>query len=223
MDLTKLLSILENRKLYFPRSDQFEDPFEGAWSKAGVNLLRDSEKNGGLPPEAVEQLISHSDVMKKKMFVSCWFASEHESAAMWKLYLQSNEGVAIRTDFSSLCEPLEASALKIRTTMVNYIDYENQVIPFTNLFFPFVCKRLSFSHENEFRAIVWSEEDVNKSQIDDRAKSVQVEIDPEKIIKSIYVSPSAPDWFGDLVIQLLQRYGLNIDVEVSNLYRRPVY
>ncbi|WP_317929923.1 hypothetical protein [Halioxenophilus sp. WMMB6] len=223
MDLTKFLSLLENKKLFFPRSDQFEDAYEGAWSKAGVNLLRDPQKNGGLPTQAVEQLISHSDTVKKEMYISCWFAAEHESAAMWKLYLQSNEGIAIRTNYELLCEPLEKSSFRIRTTMVNYIDYDHQVIPFTNLLFPFVCKRLSFSHENEMRALVWSFEDVNKAQIDANAKYVEIDIDPQKLIQSVHVSPSAPSWFGDLVRQLLVRYGLSVNVENSNLYSRPVY
>jgi len=223
MDLTKLLSLLENRKLFFSRSDYFDDPYEGVWSKAGVDLIRNPGLNGGLPAHAVDQLISHSDVMKTKMYISCWFASEHESAAMWKLYLQSNEGIAIRTDHDSLCKALDNSDLRVRTTMVNYIDYETQPIPFTNLFYPFVCKRLSFAHENELRAMIWSEEDVNREQINVDATSIEIDIEPEDLIKSVHVSPSAPKWFGILVEQLLVRYGLKTDIERSTLYDRPTY
>src|SRR6266487_3769194 len=138
MDLTRFLSLLENRRLFLPRADQFDDPYEGAWSRAGVTLLRDPKTNGGLPPQLVEQFLAHTEQLRRQMFISCWFASEHESAAMWKLYLQSPEGVAIRSDHDALASALDRSSLKARTTMVRYVDYDNVPIPFGNVFFPFV-------------------------------------------------------------------------------------
>ena len=165
MDLTKLLSLLESNRLFFPRSDKFDDPYEGAWSQAGVKLLRDPTTNGGMPPEAVESFIAHAEQMKQQMFISCWFTSDHESAAMWQLYLQSPEGIAIKTDRDSLTAAIDAAPYKGRTTIVRYIDYETTPIPFGNLFFPFIHKRLSFADENEIRAIIWSQEDVNLSLI----------------------------------------------------------
>lgn len=223
MDLTKFLSLLENRRLFFPRADQFDDPYEGAWSRAGVALLRDPATNGGLPPHAINQILENTEVIRRQMFISCWFVSEHESAAMWKLYLQSPEGIAIQTDHDALAATLVRSPLQVRTTMVNYVDYDRVPIPFSNLFFPFVHKRLSFAHEAELRAILWSFEDVNMPQIPDGLTSVQIDIIPEELIKSVHVSPSAPKWFGELVEQLLRRYSLTIPVVRSSLYDRPTY
>lgn len=157
------------------------------------------------------------------MFISCWCVSEHESAAMWKLYLQSPEGIAIRSDHHVLASALDRSSLKARTTMVGYIDYDRVSMPLGNLFFPFVTKRLSFLHENELRAIVWSLEDINKSQIHDDATSLTIDIVPEELIKAVHVAPTAPKWFGQLVEQLLKRYNLAVYLERSSLYDRPSY
>lgn len=223
MDLTKFLSLLENRSLFFPRADQFDDPYEGAFSRAGVALLRDPMTNGGLPQEVVDRMLKHSEDVRRQMFISCWFASEHESAAMWKLYLQSPEGVAIQADHDNLATALDRSPLRVRTTMVKYVDYDRVAIPFGNLFFPFVHKRLSFAHETELRAIIWSFEDVNKAQIPEEATSVMIDVIPEELIKSVHVSPTAPNWFGQLVEQILRRYALPIPVVRSSLYDRPSY
>lgn len=223
MDLTKLLSLLENRKLFFPRADQFEDPYEGSWSKAGVALMRDPAINGGMPPEAIDQLLRVAEIQRREMYINCWFVSEHESAAMWKLYLQSPEGIAIRSDHDELVRALGASPLRARTSSVTYIDYDKTPIPSGNLFFPFLHKRLSFAHENELRAIIWSKEDVNVSQVSDDALSVTVDIVPEDLIKAVHVSPTAQKWFGALVEQLLARYGLACPVERSGLYDRPSF
>jgi hypothetical protein len=223
MDLTKLLSLLESRTLYFPRADQFNDPYEGAWSRAGVEMLRASSKNDQLPPTLVDQLLASSERVRQTMYISCWFASEHESAAMWKLYLQSPEGIAIRTDHDALAAALERSPLRARTTLVRYIDYDKVPIPFVNLFFPFVHKRMSFAHETELRAIIWSDEDVNITQIPAGSTAVTVDVVLEELIKAVHVSPAAPQWFGELTEQLLRRYGLAVPVVRSSLYDRPSY
>jgi hypothetical protein len=223
MDLTKLLSLLESKKLYFPRADQFEDPYEGSWSKAGIALLRNMAAKGGFPKTAVDQMLQGTETHRKQMFLSCWFQSKHESAAMWKLYLQSAEGIAIRSDHAALCRALDASPLSARTSVITYIDYDTTPIPFENLFFPFLHKRLSFSHENELRAIVWSKEGKNESHVTDIALSVTVDVVPNDFIKAVHVSPTAPKWFGELVEQLLHRYGLKCPIEKSGLYERPSF
>ena len=36
MDFTKFVSLIATKKLFFCRSDRFDDPFEGSYSKANV-------------------------------------------------------------------------------------------------------------------------------------------------------------------------------------------
>jgi hypothetical protein len=223
MDLTKLLSLLESRKLLLMRADQFDDPYEGTWSRASFNQLRDQIEEGDMPPDALENFMRVTNFQRQQMYISCWYTSEHESAAMWKLYLQSPEGVAIKTDYDALTEALEKSSLLVHTTMVEYVDYDAVAIPTNNIFFPFVHKRMSFSHENELRAIAWQQQDVNAKQISADATSVAIDIVPSDLIKSIHVSPIAPVWFGELVVQLMARYNLSIPIVRSGLYDRPTY
>jgi len=180
-------------------------------------------RRNDLPPQAVDQFLKMTETLRQEMFISCWFASEYESAAMWKLYLQSPEGIAIRTDHDTLAGALDRSPLTARTTLVRYVDYDKIPIPSGNAFFPFVHKRLSFAHEAELRAIVWSCEDVNKAHIPEGATEVTVDVAPEELMKSVHVSPTAPRWFGELVEQVLRRYGISIPVIRSVLYDRPSY
>ena len=219
MDLTKLLSLLETRKLFFPRSDKFEDLYEGAESRATISEMLKS----GMSKELVEKFICSSEKQKQKMFISCWHMSEHESAAIWNLYLKTSEGIAIRSDHDTLCQELINSNYMARTSIVKYIDYDKTVIPADNSLFLFLHKRLSFAHENELRAIIWSLEDKNLNLISLQADSVSVDINPENLIKAIHIAPNAPQWFSELVEQLIARYGLRCPIERSNLYDRPTY
>jgi hypothetical protein len=163
LDFTKFVSLLETQQLYFPRADQFADPYEGTWSTESMRWLRDPQQSG-FPLHFMDQFIASIDEFRQQMFISCWHANEYESAAMWKLYLQSNEGVAIRSDANTLASILEHSSLNIGISMVQYIDYNRTVIPFRNAFFPFVHKRLSFAHENELRALIWAADDIIEVQ-----------------------------------------------------------
>ncbi len=223
LDFTKFVSLLETSQLYFPRADQFEDPYEGTWSKRGIEVLRDPRLNNGLPTQAVEQFINAIEIQRKQMFINCWYANEHESAAMWKLYLQTNEGVAIRSDSDTLTTILDKSKLNIGLSMVQYIDYDKTIIPFRNLFFPFVHKRLSFAHENELRAIIWSVDSANKPEMVGETVGLSIDINIQELIKSVYVAPTAPKWFGPLVQSITKRYGLGSPVICSSLYDRPAY
>jgi len=223
MDLAKLLSLLESQTLYFSRTDQFDDPYEGRLSKGLVEMLRRMDPQPPGQPGMVDQFIESMEFHRRSMFISCWCSKEHESAAMWKLYLQSPEGIAIRTDHQSLANAMQPSPLSIGTTLVQYADYEEASMPFGNIFFPFVFKRASFSHEEELRAIIWGLEDVNRSLITEDSKHVSVPINPSQLIKAIHVSPWAPKWFGELVSSLARRYSLNCEVVNSSLYDRPTY
>ena len=223
MDFTKYVSLLETGRLFLPRADGFEDPYEGAWSAAGVRLLREQSATGGIPQHGVEQLLAFASAQRQAVFLSCWHVGNHESAAMWKLYLQTSEGIAVQSDYESLARVVDASPLNAGISMVQYIDYDKTPIPFGNAFFPFVHKRQSFAHEKELRVVVWRLDSVNEPQIPKDAAFTVLDVDLKQLVKAIYVAPTAPPWFGQLVEQVTRRYGLSVPIVRSNLYDRPSY
>jgi hypothetical protein len=116
MDLTKFLSILEDQCLTFVRADEFDDPYEGSWTEAEIKALR---KAGG-NDTYIENLLKISEHLKQYVYVSCWHANDYESAAMWDLYSQRKEGIAIRTDYESLSAALNLSSFKVSITNIKY-------------------------------------------------------------------------------------------------------
>ena len=62
---------------------------------------------------------------------------------MWKLYLKSDEGIAIQSTYNKFkTSIIDPQTVYIGT--VNYIDYENEYINSTNILQAFVHKRKSF-------------------------------------------------------------------------------
>ena len=158
MDFTKLVSCIDAQCLFFARADTFDDPFEGSYPKMNVTARKPVPI--GIPLDGHERYIkamARLEEFNKKWpkftAINCWHMNEHESAAMWKLYLKSNEGIAIQSTYRKLRLSL-IDEEKVFLGVVKYIDYEKEWIDAGNLFSPFVHKRRSFEHEREVRALV---------------------------------------------------------------------
>jgi len=155
LDFTKFVAVLETESLYFTRIDKLADPFEGATSKANIKnrptVYKEIVESW---PAFLEQTPRSNKAMRKFFLVNCWHMNEFESSAMWKIYLKTNEGIAIRTTIKNLSESFtQVDENNINIEAVRYIDYENDWLPEGNTIYPFIHKRKSFSFENEIRAI----------------------------------------------------------------------
>lgn len=209
MSLPKFLNLL-NGKLYFNRIDSFEDVFEATFPK--YNELHRDEVYGGkcpIPKQSFDAIVSHA---KKHTYVSCFHKNEYESAFMWKLYA-GEDGVAFVTSFERLKESFCNEEKHIYISNVQYIDYENQYLPESNLFYLSIHKRKSFSHENEVRCIYVS--DVSNT---DGPTGMLMAVELKKLIEKVYISPYAPAYMRDDVENILRSKGIDAEVIYSPLY-----
>ena len=102
LNFTKFVSLLEKRALFFSRVDMLGDPFEGSFSRVNIEL------RPSIYPKEFQQrssdIYDHFKQLRSFTIVNCWHENAYESAAMWKIYSKDNEGVSIKTNFSSFCE-----------------------------------------------------------------------------------------------------------------------
>ena len=234
MDFTKLISLIDSRRLFFTRADKFKDPFEGSYPKMNV-LAREI-----LPVEITKKMTEEQiEILRQSMrkhdqanknwprytAINCWHMNEHESAAMWDLYLKSDEGVAIQSTYIKLKKSLTDDE-NIYLGIVKYLDYDMEYIDSGNLLSPFVHKRKSFEHEREVRAlsIKWpTEEGGINFETETIDFGIQVKTDLEVLIEKIYVAPNTPSWFADLVQSAVNRYGYEFEVIHSKLNDSPLF
>jgi len=93
--LPKFIWLLDQRALWFSRVDLLEDPWEGAYTKSFVEGFL---KHGQATGEA-DRYKKHLDKMhdeRQLHTVNCWHSNPNESAAMWKLYSEGQQCVAVR-------------------------------------------------------------------------------------------------------------------------------
>lgn len=195
LDFTKYVSMLDQGALYFTRSDLFTDPFEGLLSRR--------------PPRSDD-----SDQLRRRVFVSSWHMNDHESAAMWRIYLKSDEGVSIQTSYQRLLDAFRNATERIHVGIVHYLDHRRDDVPAHHDLARFLCKRKSFEYEAEVRALWCSDQ-----PLDDQGRYLRADLGV--LIERVVVSPSAEPWFGDLVRSVTARYGLDIPVEGSTLAETP--
>jgi hypothetical protein len=86
----------------------------------------------------------------------------------------------------------------------------------------FVHKRLSFSYEDEVRATIWDVPPVRDSG-SETPVGLNVDIDVERLIESLWISPVAPSWLLELVEAVCSRYGMQFAVQMSALSGSPLY
>jgi hypothetical protein len=232
LDFTKFVDLLETRTLFFTRADRFEDRFEGSYPRENVKSRPEVFLKRGLAePHATQTaaLMSYlSKQIRRYMAVNCWHVSPHESAAMWRLYLKSNEGIAIQSSYSRLIDCLQQSEETVHIGMVRYIDYDKDRIEETNIFSPFIYKRVSFAHENELRAMIHRSAPTRPNHtvqfsVDVISDGIRVPVDLEKLISRIFVAPGSPGWLVNLIKAVTTKYSISAPVVQSSLAEDPVY
>jgi hypothetical protein len=206
LDLSKFLDLLLSKKLFMSRSDKFEDQYEGTFSEPTFEEIKKLSTNN-------PDFLSYYKTHREKVAVSSWHINEYESFAMWQIFTQNSEGLAIQSTVKRLQDALiPEKNYKQYIGEVNYIDYKKEYIPFDDLFFPFLFKRKSFQYEREVRIIT----DVTDSSIK-LNDGLKINVDINQLIEKIYIHPKSENWYKNLVIQLVKQLGFDFEIEKSDL------
>lgn len=234
MDYDKFISLICNRALYFSRPDKFLDPFEGAkgllrykdvWYRASLenykNILRTfpnglNKSDDRINSEAVKLLSAECRMFRKdvkSIYINCWHENLYESEAMWKLYTKNlKKAIAIKTTFYGLCTALKKES-NIQIGRVNYLDYSTRILGLNESFW---FKRKSFEFEKEVRVF-------QPHFSNDGVFGRLVNVDIEKLIDNIYISPLADKRFYSQVVKQLEKYEINKGVNFSSLIEKPFF
>jgi len=242
LDISKFIFMLSKKALIFSRADKLDDPFEGSYSKPSIIKMREN-CHENLTEEDSKSFFELNKKFKAYTFVNCWHMNEFESAAMWKLYLKSNEGVAIQSTYKNLIKTLDQKRVKVDIAVgqVEYIDYDKDFMIDGNPLFAFYYKRRSFEHEHELRAAftrIPTERGISINLAKMRKNYYNVTIDHSinlnntveiipinlnTLIEKIYVPPTAEDWFKEIIESLLKKFRATVNVERSELENDPVF
>ena len=232
MDLTKFVSLLQRKSLFFCRLDKLEDHFEGTTAKSNrkrrydlyaTQHLRSTKFKKLNHEEILKNVEEHFDAerkMKALKCICCWNISDSESAALWKIYSDFNQGIMITSKISSLIESFKATKEDIDLSEVNYINHSQDDMPDGNMMYPVIHKHKAYSYEKELRLIHtvdfkggllydWSKEEIEQGKY--------LNVDLDELIDEIILSPYSPNWYVKLIENLCETYGIKTRIMKSEL------
>ncbi len=201
-------SMLENRKKLRELILEKDPNFEENSPEISKKLLEFEESLENHLPK-VEQ--SFFNVMNS-IVVNCWHQNDDESEAMWRLYSDTNKGVAIQTTLEALTNSItDTKKDRIYFTEIKYIDFNDTTLKpsdcVVNRNIGPLLKRTAFSHEKEARLFFVPEKDYLNPETSKPAHEL-VDIDLDTLIEKVYISPYASEPFPSSVECILKMFGL---------------
>jgi len=223
VDLRRFMSMLETKSLWFSsiailaQDDQWEAVFH--------RRLREmwEAESGQCDLERTRQYVF------ERAFVNCWHMNQQESDAMWKLYSHGGSNVVIHSTFGRLRETLGSCAEPIHVGKVEYInharhDYKKKMLDAAphatvlNITPVLLWKRRSYAHERELRAFYYTESPARGPE----TPGMPMFVDLKLLFGEVRVSPRSPEWFRELIEQIMTRYGYgDVPVKRSSLDDDP--
>ena len=146
---------------------------------------------------------------------------EFEDSSMWGIFGKDEISVAIKSDLKRLKKCFGKYVdYDIFISQISYIDYKTEKCIEKSKITPFLYKRKIFDSEREVRCFLIDDGDISLFPDDEpmpvRAldeginlrTGVNVPVDLDMLIDTIYVSPKSPGWVPDLINSLLNQLSL---------------
>lgn len=221
IDFEKFVDLILTGQLFFCRSDKFDDPFEGIFKLKNF--------------EETKEMFKNQQKTKKYYFLNCWHINEAQSDAMWKIFLKTNNGIAIKSSIGGLIKSLKSEKEDVHISRIYYRDYEkityeelhdeeqNQLFDGRGSSVnQFNYKRIGFEHEKELRLyyidlpIPHISKEASQREL---LSHKRINVNLNDLIEEIVVAPFADEWFRGLVEKITLKFNLDFKITQSELYR----
>ena len=235
MSLFKFIDLLKTEELHLARMDKFEDIREGSLPFDIYKQMYSNMEIRILKNEKEIEIASHNANIARTMstYINCWTSNEKESYALWKIYLDNTDGVAIKSTKERLNKALSLYKGKFDIDEVQYIDF-NDIDYFKRKHQTKIAadriKDLPYKYENEIR-VIYVDKTI-KIEIDKKINPIEIKVASFKklkvnldtLIQEIYVPPYASKGFERVIKDIIGKYGLDKKVKNSAIeIRKPLY
>lgn len=224
MELSQFLDLIVHKQIYFPNMNILTDKYEGKIPKNIIAQKENEFKRSGLNVRELEEEMMRfhysTSPMPELTRINCWTMEEHESYALWKIYLKgSTSGVAIKTTVGSLKSSLENGNDKNSEDIyLGKVSYTNNV-DFKELSrFDLVTTKMPYyRYENELRLIIFDYpiSEGGKARKSD-GKGRYIKINLEDLIDNIYISPFSSGWFYNTLIKTIELLEPNLKDKICS-------
>jgi hypothetical protein len=183
-------NMLQNNREFFESLQNHVTSLPPMVDSENLKLIEQANQSINNRSNVVENF--WEDIRKEaisKHGVSCWHKSNDESAAKWKLYSASGQGIALESTIGQLRDSILDKEIVVDINSVHYFS-ENNPGKYNGQHDPLFLKRNFYVHENELRAVI---------PLKTKGKGTFVKCDLDKLISHVHVSPLVEPYFRDVV------------------------
>ena len=201
----KFLDLILNSELFFTNLTKLTDKYEGTMFESNFqSALIAAKKEKDYEEARREILLEQQEInnLRNYTLVNCWTLKRHESYALWKIYVGSGPGVAIRTTVANLKKAINQTRQEfdedISIAAVKYkdkLDYSFSRIDAT------ITKKPYYDFEDEMRLIIFNFPlSENGYEVPyDMTVGRKVKVDLHQLISEVYISPFLSNAYRDTV------------------------
>jgi hypothetical protein len=200
--------LIENKAIYFTRVDKFHEELkEGLLTSYDLDGIRRQlyNPNNINPTKDFDDFCERRSQKEKMVFISCWMAADMEYDYMWEKFVQSSNGVVIKSSVKRLqnCFNNSKTDLDIFISETHYFHYKELLGPL-NTIRQYSRKPNGFENEKEIRAIL-----IDTPPSGDKPDHHDIVIKLEDLIDEIRISPKADYKYKLKVEEICLNNGLN--------------
>jgi hypothetical protein len=200
MNFDNFINIVANNYLWFSRLDSMEDATEGCYKD--INLLTKHCPRGNsykkMEMNIQNEYKKQSEIesfIRNNFFISCWSIGSDENFALWKIFTEKNNGIAIKSNVQNILDSIQSEKIICH----GKVEYEKKISSTSNFHSYCYTKNIHYKYENEYRFIVKEIEQSNK-------KHITVGINYKSIIEEIFFSPYVEKWKRNIFIDIIKRF-----------------
>lgn len=225
LGLDKFLDLIVSKELFFTNAAKMTDKYEGLIPKRNQEYLLKQIKNEGFSLKDAEiesQIRLHqTNSLRELTLLNCWTISQHESYALWKIYLGgAKAGVAIKTTVGKLTraikngkDPFDEDIFISKVRYSDFIKDEPE-----NRFNVITTKNKFYEYEKELRLFIFhyplSEGGIKPPYNLTIGRRYKVDI--LELIDEIYLSPFTGRWFDNTLNGLIKKINPELSSKIKN-------
>lgn len=225
LGLDKFLDLLASSELFFTNAAKMTDRYEGVIPKRNEKYILRNLKNEGFDNEEARlesQIKLHqTNSLRALTLLNCWTINQHESYALWKIYLGgSKSGVAIKTTVSKLEraikkgeDPFDEDIYISKVIYTDFIKEEPE-----SRFNVTTTKNKFYEYENELRLFIFNypRSEGGTETPYDISIGRRLKVDINELIDEIYLSPFTGQWFDKTLVDTIDRFNPELKKKIKN-------
>jgi hypothetical protein len=148
--------------------------------------------------------------------ISSWHSNPNENYAMWKIYAQGYNGLAIQSNYKRLKGSFGSDEKSILIGKVKYYDEGTDDSSETLVF----RKRTIYSFEQEVRCCYKLDSGNEKDHTweeQGHVHGVYIPVHLQTLIDKLFISPYSPTWFKELVAGINRKFELDKEIVHSEV------